>query len=207
LARTAGSVGVETARRIRKCAERLFAAQGYAAVSMRQIAGEVGVQAAALYNHFHNKQALLEDLMVNHMQALIDAWTAEAVESDDPIAALERFARFHIRYHSGRSDAVFISYMELRNLEPGSFKRVEKLRKQYEAFVVSILDKGASGGDFDVADTRIAAMAIIAMLTGVNTWYRQRGRLSLSEIEDIYTHMVLRSAGVEVGENACLAAE
>ena len=31
---------------------------------------------------------------------------------------LERFVRFHIRYHLKRADEVFISYMELRNLEP-----------------------------------------------------------------------------------------
>ena len=35
-------------------------------------------------------------------------------------------------------------------------------------------------------------MAIIAMLTGVNTWYRQKGRLNLNEIENIYTAMVLQ---------------
>jgi len=207
LARTTGSVGIETAQRIRECAEKLFATHGYAAVSMRQIAGSVGVQAAALYNHFPNKQALLEDLMVSHMQSLIAAWQAEAAGSGDAVAGLEQFARFHIHYHAGRSDAVFISYMELRNLNPDSFSRVEKLRKTYEGFVTTILEQGRNSSEFDVADTRIAAMALIAMLTGVNTWYRQRGRLSLSEIEDIYTNMVLRSVGAQLKERACLAAE
>ncbi len=207
MARITGSVGSQTAQRIRKCAEELFAAHGYAAVSMRQIAGGVGVQAAALYNHFPNKQALLEDLMVSHMQSLIAAWQAEAEGSGDAVAGLERFARFHIHYHAGRSDAVFISYMELRNLDPDSFRRVEKLRKTYEGFVTAILEQGRSSSEFDVADTRIAAMAIIAMLTGVNTWYRQRGRLSLSEIEGIYTNMVLRSVGAQLKEQTCLAAE
>ncbi len=207
MARTVGSVGIETAQRIRECAERLFAAHGFAAVSMRQIAADVGVQAAALYNHFPNKQALLEDLLVSHMEGLIAAWKIEAEREQSAIGALEQFARFHIRYHAGRSDAVFISYMELRNLEPESFKRVEKLRKQYEGFVTAILEHGRVTGELDIADTRIAGMAIIAMLTGVNTWYRQRGRLSLVEIEDIYITMVLRSAGADLKERACLAAE
>jgi AcrR family transcriptional regulator len=74
LARTAGSVGVETAQRVREAALKLFAARGFAAVSMREIAGEVGVQAAALYNHFPNKQALLADLMRAHMEDLLAAW-------------------------------------------------------------------------------------------------------------------------------------
>ena len=68
-------------------------------------------------------------------------------------------------------------------------------------------DEGRARGEFDLIDTRISAMAIIAMLTGVNTWYRSRGRLSLTEIEEIYTKMVLRSAGVRPEETSCLAAE
>ncbi|MGB0508292.1 MAG: TetR family transcriptional regulator, partial [Pikeienuella sp.] len=43
MARLAGSVGKETAERIRQSAVGLFARHGYAAVSMREIAGEVGV--------------------------------------------------------------------------------------------------------------------------------------------------------------------
>ena len=207
MARTTGSVGIETAERIRSAAEQLFAARGYAAVSMREIARAVGVQAAALYNHFSNKQALLVDLLVSHMESLITAWQEEAQAEEPATQALERFARFHIRYHVVRPDAVFISYMELRNLEPDNFRRVEALRKSYEAFVGDILEDGRTSGEFDLVDTRITAMAIIAMLTGINTWYRSRGRLSLSEIEDIYTKMVLRSAGARQREGSCLAAE
>jgi hypothetical protein len=33
------------------------------------------------------------------------------------------------------------------------------------------------------------------MLTGVNTWYREGGRLSVERIERIYWNMVRRSVG------------
>lgn len=207
MARTSGSVGAETADRVRDAALKLFAAKGFAAVSMREIAGALGLQAAALYNHFPNKQALLADLMLTHMDGLLAAWGREAAIGDSPRQALERFCRFHIRYHAGRPDAVFISYMELRSLEPENFTRVERLRQTYEGIVRSILDKGTASGDFELADTRITAMAIIAMLTGVSTWYRQKGRLNLTQIEDIYTDMVLRVAGAGTEEDLCSAAE
>ena len=207
MARKIGSVGAETADKVRESSLKLFAARGFAAVSMREIAGAVGVQAAALYNHFPNKQTLLADLMLAHMEHLLAAWQAEAQAGETADAALERFARFHIHYHAGRSDAVFISYMELRSLDAVNFKRVEKLRQAYEGQVRAILEQGVAAGLFDVPDTRVAAMAIIAMLTGVNTWYRAHGRLSLEQIEDIYTNMVLRSAGVRREERACTAAE
>ena len=74
MARKSGSKGEETARDIRLAALSAFAREGYAAVSMRQIAAQVGLQAGALYNHFVTKQDILRDLMVGHMEELIEAW-------------------------------------------------------------------------------------------------------------------------------------
>lgn len=61
--RTNGTATSTTASRILDIAERLFAERGYAAVSVREIAGSVGVNQASLYNHFPSKQALYEAVL------------------------------------------------------------------------------------------------------------------------------------------------
>ena len=109
------------------------------------------------------------------------------------LARLEAFTRFHISYNLERADAVFIAYMELRNLTGENFASVEAMRRSYEDALEEILTDGAAAGVFNVPDTRIAAMAVIAMLTGVNTWYREGGRLSLEEVETIYWDMVRKA--------------
>lgn len=194
MARKSGSHAGITGPRVRDAAERLFARHGYAAVSMRQIAGEVGVQAGALYLYTRDKQSLLFDLMQSHLRDLMGAWQEEPV-GGTPGARLEVFTRFHIRHHLERPDAVFIAYMELRNLEPENFKVIEALRKRYEDVLEEILRDGASAGEFTVPDTKLATMALIAMLTGVNTWYRDGGRLSRDRVEDLYCDMVRRAVG------------
>jgi AcrR family transcriptional regulator len=195
LARTAGSDGEATARAIREASLALFARYGYEAVSMRQIADRVGVQAGALYRYHGNKQQLLVDIMRDHMEQLLEAWDAEQRPGEESVAALDRFARFHIGYHIKRPDAVFISYMELRSLEGEGFRDISRLRGKYEAILRDILWRGIEDGVFAVADPHVAAMAILAMITGVNTWYRSGGRLSQAKIEDIYVSMVLGSVG------------
>ena len=195
MARTVGSVGTKTFDEVRNAALFLFANHGYAAVSMRQIAARVGVQAGAIYNHFSNKQALLSDLLIEHMRELIDACEARP-SGEQPIEALEQFVRFHIRYHIDKADEVFIAYMELRNLEPENFREVQALRQRYERVLRDILRDGAKTGAFEISDAPVAGMAIIAMLTGVNTWFRYGGRLSVSQIEEIYVKMVMQSVGV-----------
>ena len=83
--------------------------------------------------------------------------------------------------------------MELRNLSPENFARIEKMRRTYESHLVAILEAGKARGDMSVPDTKLAGMAIIAMLTGVNTWFREGGRLTRARVEDIYVDMVLNS--------------
>jgi len=159
---------------------------------MRQIAAEVGVQAGALYNYTPDKQTLLFDLMKTHMDELLAAYDA-LPDREMPYPALKAFTRFHIRFHAERPEEVFIAYMELRSLEPDNFTRIETLRRAYEQRLEDILRKGVERGILAVADPRIAAMALIAMLNGVNTWYRPGGRLSLPEVQDLYWDMVRKS--------------
>ncbi|WP_417722356.1 TetR/AcrR family transcriptional regulator [Salipiger sp.] len=194
MARTAGSHSDITGPRIRAAALKLFAKHGYAAVSMRQIAREVGVQAGALYNYIPDKQALLFTLLEGHMEDLLEAWEAEPLPAD-PLSRLEAFVRFHIRFNLARPEAIFISYMELRNLDPENFAIIERLRRRYEGALETILSDGQAEGVLSVPDTRLASYALIAMLTGVNTWYRAGGRLSLEDVERIYWDMVRKSVG------------
>ncbi|WP_425074911.1 TetR/AcrR family transcriptional regulator [Sagittula sp. S175] len=192
MARTQGSHSEITGPRIREAALHLFAKHGFAAVSMRQIAGEVGVQVGALYNYIPDKQALLFSLLEGHMLDLLDAWEAEDLPAD-PEARLERFVRFHIAFHLDRPEAVFISYMELRNLTPENFALIEALRRRYEDALEHILRDGLAGGVLAITDTKLTTLAIIAMLTGVTTWYRAGGRLTPEEVQGLYWDMVRKT--------------
>ena len=194
MARTAGSHSDITGPRIRAAALQLFAQHGFAAVSMRQIAGEVGVQAGALYNYTPDKQSLLFDLMQRHMEGLL-AEVASRVMGDTPTDRLHSFVRFHIGYHIDRPDEVFIAYMELRSLSPENFARIETQRRRYEDVLEDILQDGVVQGAFSVPDTKIATLGLIAMLNGVNTWYRAGGRLSQTEVEGIYWDMARQAVG------------
>lgn len=69
----------------------MFAQCGYEAVSMREIAAAVGIQAAALYYHFPDKQSLylatMDYAFSNQLQRPISALSGNG----SPIAQLQRF--------------------------------------------------------------------------------------------------------------------
>lgn len=192
MARTQGSRSAITGPLIRAHALRLFARHGYAAVSMRQIGAAVGVQAGTLYAYTEDKQALLLDLLEMHMHDVLAAWMDEPGE---PLERLERFVRFHIDTSLERRDAVFLSYMELRNLTPENFQRIRALRVRYEATLEAILRDGVAAGVMRIDDLRLATLALIAMLTGVTSWYREGGRLDRQRIGDIYWKLARGAVG------------
>ena len=191
MARKAGSHAEITGPAIRDAALRLFARSGYAAVSMREIAAEVGVRAGAIYLYTPDKQTLLFDLMNGHLDELLHAWK-EVRPSACPVKALEAFVRFHLSYHFDRREAVYLAYMELRNLTPDNFQKIEAKRRTYESELEDILIEGVGSGDFNVPDIRIATMSLIAMITGPNVWFRDDGRLTRDAIQSMYWDLVER---------------
>ena len=59
------SKGSKTKEKILKYSLKLFATKGYKATTVRDIAGAVGIKQSALYNHFKNKDEILETLISN----------------------------------------------------------------------------------------------------------------------------------------------
>ena len=100
---------------------------------MRQLAAEVGVQAAALYRYFPTKEDLLFTLMREHMEELVAAWEAARpgvgtirAGGSPPSSAN------HIRFHVARRHATHVSNMELRSLSRDRLSAMLRLRGGYE---------------------------------------------------------------------------
>ena len=69
-------------------ARDLLEREGPDAVSMRRIAGRMGVTAGALYKHVPDKRALENALIASGLQEQGDLLSAAIRDADDPLAAL-----------------------------------------------------------------------------------------------------------------------
>ena len=195
MARTAGSDGEKTKGTIRDAAIDLISRYGYEAVSMRRLAAEVGVQAAALYRYYPTKEDLLFSLMREHMEALLQSWEDARPAASDPVERLAAFVRNHIGFHIARRHSTHVNNMELRSLSHDRLSEILRLRAAYEKELRRILRAGVESGDFAVEDVTLTAMAIIQMTTGVIVWFRPDERLSVQEVADTYHDMTMRLVG------------
>ena len=204
MARITGSNGARTAATIKRVALQLIWRHGFAAMNLRDLAAEVGIRPSSLYNHIASKQSLLFDLIHEHMTTLL-AETDAALDAAGPeiMARLRAFVAHHVLYHLERKQEVFIANFELRALDPPNDARIVALRRSYEARLIALLDAGVAAGELEVADTRIAAYAALAMLTGVCTWYRPGGRLSKEALVSIHADLMLDGLRKHPTRGAC----
>lgn len=191
MARTTGSHGPKTQEAIRRAGLRLIYEHGYEAMSLRHLAAEVGIQVGSLYNHISTKQDLLHGLLKSHMESLLAELDGALAGIAGAESRLKAFVAFHVTYHIARKQEVFICYSELRSLDPANYEAIIALRRAYEDRLIDILAAGMTEGRFRIGDAKVAAYGILAMLTGVCTWFRPKGRMSAKEVVAIYGRMVL----------------
>lgn len=192
MARTTGSSGPKTLAAIHEAGLQLIYAKGYDAMSLRDLAAKVGLQPGSLYNHINTKQELLFELIHNHMVVLMERVDETLAGINDPKKRLEAFIAFHLTYHIERKREVFIGSAELRSLEPKNRKRIVNLRRDYEDRLADILEAGVAAKKFKTGDVRVSTYAILAMLTGICTWYAPKGRIDSDELIAVHTRLVMQ---------------
>jgi AcrR family transcriptional regulator len=176
--------------RILAAAVQLFAEYGYHAAPLRDIAQIAGIQAASIYHHYPNKQALLVEIMETQMQRLIAGLEHMIQEYDDPVTCLNEAIAHHIRLHTMYKNEFFIIDTEMRALEGEHKTHILSLRDRYAALLQGILSKGMRENVFRQGDVKVTSYAIIAMCTEVGAWFRPQGRLSVQQVITIYRELV-----------------
>jgi AcrR family transcriptional regulator len=185
------TAGESTSEEIRSVALDLFYKRGFQATTLRDIAAKVGIQVGSLYNHIASKGELLFEIMENVMLDLLED-QRQVAETPDVVERMRLLVYHHVKFHGERAEEVFVGNSELRSLSRAQRARVVALRHEYEQMFMDELQDGIRQGKFLPVDVQVTAYGILAMATWVSAWYSSRGRLSLEEIAEIYTALVLR---------------
>ncbi len=83
--------------RIRDAARALFVAQGYQAVTLRKIAKEIEYSTSAIYVHFRDKEALIEELIDEDFRSHARHFQ-RASAITDPFERLERVGELYVDF-------------------------------------------------------------------------------------------------------------
>ncbi|MFH9979294.1 TetR/AcrR family transcriptional regulator [Streptomyces sp. NPDC017179] len=128
--------GSDTKAEIRKVALELFAAQGYDATSLREIAERLGISKAALYYHFDGKEDIVRSLFTEHLAALDDLVEWARTQPPGPRLRVQVIDRMIDLISQQGLQAVrfaFANQHVVKELHPGRENVFERLTALFEA--------------------------------------------------------------------------
>ncbi|MBI3726646.1 TetR/AcrR family transcriptional regulator [bacterium] len=85
-------------------AERAFASRGFEAATMASLAAEAGLSIGTVYSLFPSKEAILERLLLRHMDALAAEVALATRDAAGPREKLEALVLARVRYLARRRD-------------------------------------------------------------------------------------------------------
>ncbi|MEV0325960.1 TetR/AcrR family transcriptional regulator [Micromonospora echinospora] len=177
-----------TLRRIQAEALRQFAARGYHAVSVRDLAAGVGIHASSIYAHVPSKADLLADLLrlghIEHRDRLRQALLDCGSDPGDQLAAL---TRAHVRMHADYPLLARVANRELGTLDGAARDEIAAVRLDSERLILDVINRGRQLGAFGAdVDPLIAVAAIGAMGIRVAEWWTPALGITVDDLADQY---------------------
>jgi AcrR family transcriptional regulator len=150
---------------------------------------------AALYVHHRSKEELLYLISKAGHERTLRLVREGIASTDDPSTALRRVVHdFAVHHAEGHTGARIVNY-ELAALAPEHLAEIQGIRHQIEDQLRRLVARGVQAGQFDTADPRITAAALLSLGIDLARWYRDGVRWTPEQIGEQYADMALRIVG------------
>lgn len=147
-------------------AEQLFAAQGFAPTTIKQIGAAAGVNPALLYYYFGDKEQLYHATLARLVAALIAAGQRRITATDDPVLMVRQFVAAQAEFLLGHPNGPHLLVRELVDHRAAhATTHIAELSAGMFARLTGIITAGQARGLFRVElDPQLASISIIAQL-------------------------------------------
>ncbi|MEU9860642.1 TetR/AcrR family transcriptional regulator [Streptomyces sp. NPDC047971] len=174
-------------------AAEVFAAQGYNATTVREIADAAGMLAGSLYYHFDSKDSMLDEILSSFLTELWDGYDAVLAAGLGPRETIEALVTESFREIDRHRAAVAIFQKESRHLQDQPrFGYLVDSQRGFEKAWLETLERGVAAGVFRAdLDVRLTYRFVRDTVWVAASWYRPSGRHGPEEIARQYLSMVL----------------
>ncbi|HTH28474.1 MAG TPA: TetR/AcrR family transcriptional regulator [Sphingobium sp.] len=176
-------------------AARVFNRNGYAAVTMAEVASEAETFAGSLYYYFASKDDLVEEVLNLGIAQLAETVTATIAELPDDLRPIERL-RAAIKAHffaAIEHDELVMAYWKIADQVPDAIReRQLERQKAYGRFwrdlILSAQKEGTVRSDIDA---RYISLILIGGRLFSLTWFKQPNDPDTEDMAEIYVSLTL----------------
>lgn len=161
---------------------KLFREKGYAATTMREIAADMGIEAASLYSYIASKEDLLAGICFERADKFIRALDEVNDIYFNAAEKLQMAVQAHVEIITENPSATAVFTQEWRHLPEPRLTEFKTLRHQYELGFQEILKTGQQEGLFAPIDLKFGALTILSAINWIYAWYNPEGPMKPGEI-------------------------
>ena len=183
--------------RIVATAVQLFYVDGFNNTTLEAVAEAMNVTKPFIYSHFSSKKELLAEICSRGIRTSLEALQKAVSQQGTPTEKLETMARDFMFAVLSNQAHIAIYNREEKHLSVGDREAINKLRREFDHKVTSLLEEGVDAGEFQVGDVQLASLAIGGIVSWSYVWYRPSGRLSQSDTADRIAALVLQMVGAK----------
>ena len=176
---------------ILEAAAQVFRHKGFHGASMQDIAKAVNLQKPSLYHHVSSKQEILLELLDRALELLLERISPIAEQSILADERLRLMIREYLQILAENTDLSAVLLFEHRSLESKQHARHVPNRDKFEALWRNVLADGVRSKRFVCEDISLTTRAILGILNWTITWYRPSGDLTIQQIGDQYSNLLL----------------
>lgn len=180
---------------ILKSAARLFAARGYRAVTVGDIAQDLGFVKSAIYYYFPNKEEILWAITEESYDAYIQLAADVLKRNLPPREALAEIIKAHAMQVMTRREWTAIFFKDQMEISEKRQKIVRQRQREYAAVIEKVYRSGVEAGQFKDLPTAVVTNSIFGMCNWLYVWYRETGRISPDAVANYQVDILMSGFG------------
>ena len=190
--------GPETRRKLLDAAAALYARNGVAATTVRDIAAACGINAGSIYYHFSSKDDITQEILDFGISCVIDSVTKALAKLDPDAGFLLRFRTAidsHIRAFKEFEDYTIAHLRIFKQVPDHVRERNVVFRDRYEVIWRDLLDDGVRAGIIDPSvNINAARLLLLGQMNWTIEWFVAGRDLSTEDLVDLIARLFLRGS-------------
>jgi AcrR family transcriptional regulator len=168
--------------------------RGILGASVEDLVEAVGVTKGTLYYHVRTKEGLLFWIHESVTNEGYERWlkVIEETKGQPASTTIRRMIEEHCAVIRDYRDGVAVISEEMKYLSADMQDEIRQRRADYQALLESVLERGVNDGEFVVESIHQTASIMLGMLNSMYRWYSPDGSMSVSELADTATELLLR---------------
>ncbi|GGH40490.1 TetR family transcriptional regulator [Mangrovimonas yunxiaonensis] len=171
-------------------AAKLFKEKGYSAVTMRDIAAEMGIKAASLYNHITSKQEILKEIIISLAETFTLGLQDIQKSDSSSIKKLQDIVRLHVSIASQNTYEMASLNNDWMHLEE-KLKYYLELRLNYEAEFRNIIAQGVKNNEIVNGNVEVMLFSILSTLRSLYLWIPKKEELNVENLSEQLSQVLI----------------